>query len=164
MGVMVKMCPLIKEIVCLYVFFSPVFDPCIYCSAWFRLKLITKITFHTCCSDPPASLPPQIISLLSNIKGRITSCKIDAIVKCSLPMIEKRVYRTLIRFEMEVNPITHRGSGKNVPPYQRNCLFVFSPNLTPFPNTSELSSNHFYQNITFRIIIFPGFFGVCCVC
>ena len=48
----------------------------------------------------------------------------DTEVKCSLPMIEKRVYRTLIRFEMEVNPITHRGSGKNVPPYQRNCLFV----------------------------------------
>ena len=43
-------------------------------------------------------------------------------VKCSFPMIGNRVYRPLISFEIEVNPIPHGGSGRNVPPYQE--LFV----------------------------------------
>ena len=38
------------------------------------------------------------------------------------------VYRTLVIFEIEVNPIPHGGSDRNLPPYQRNfCLYVFSP-------------------------------------
>ena len=37
------------------------------------------------------------------------------------------VYRTLVIFEIEVNPIPHGGSDRNLPPYQRNfCLYVFS--------------------------------------
>ena len=43
-------------------------------------------------------------------------------VKCSLPMIGNIVYGPLIRFEIEVNPILHGGSGGNVP--LRNYLFV----------------------------------------
>ena len=39
-------------------------------------------------------------------------------VKCSFPMIGNRVYGPLISFEIEVNPIPHGGSGRNVPPYQ----------------------------------------------
>ena len=38
-------------------------------------------------------------------------------VKCSLLMIGNIVYGSLIRFEIEVNPIRHGGSG------QRNYLF-----------------------------------------
>ena len=47
-------------------------------------------------------------------------------VKCSFPMIGNRVYGPLISFEIEVNPIPHGGSGRNVPPYQEIvCLYVF---------------------------------------
>ena len=47
-------------------------------------------------------------------------------VKCSFPMIGNRVYGPLISFEIEVNPIPHGGSGRNVPPYQEIvCLHVF---------------------------------------
>ena len=45
-------------------------------------------------------------------------------VKCSFPMIGNRVYGPLISFEIEVNPIPHGGSGRNVPPYQGIFLFV----------------------------------------
>ena len=44
-------------------------------------------------------------------------------VKCSLPMIGNWVYGPLIRFEIEVNPIPHGGSGRNVPPYQEIVCF-----------------------------------------
>ena len=37
-------------------------------------------------------------------------------VKCSLPMIGNIVYVPLKRFEMEVNPIRHGGSSRNVHP------------------------------------------------
>ena len=47
-------------------------------------------------------------------------------VKCSFPMIGNRVYGPLISFEIEVNPIPHGGSGRNVPPYQEIvCLLDF---------------------------------------
>ena len=37
-------------------------------------------------------------------------------------MIGNWVYRSLIRFEMKINPISQGGCGRNVPPYQRNSL------------------------------------------
>ena len=62
-------------------------------------------------------------------------------------MLGNWVYGPLLRFKMEVNPISHGGSGRNVPPNQRNYLFVcFSPEPTPFPGIGELCFNHFYLN------------------
>ena len=54
--------PLIKKLFVFRVFC--ILDPVIYCSAWLRLKLITKITLHTCCSDPLPPPPPGTIGLL----------------------------------------------------------------------------------------------------
>ena len=40
----------------------------IYCSAWLKLKLITKSTLHTCCSDPQPPTPSsQTLLLRPNI-------------------------------------------------------------------------------------------------
>ena len=55
--------------ICLFVYIF------IYCSAWLRLKLITKITLHAPAA--PQSPSPQTISLLTKFNGRIMSCKID---------------------------------------------------------------------------------------
>ena len=41
-------------------------------------------------------------------------------------MIGNRVYGPLISFEIEVNPIPHGGSGRNMPPYREIvCLYSF---------------------------------------
>ena len=56
-------------------------------------------------------------------------------VKCSLPMIGNIVYGPLIRFEIEVNPIRHGGSGQRnylfwTPSQEIICLYVFFSLLT----------------------------------
>ena len=57
--------------------------------------------------------------------------------------------------EIEVNPNSQGGSGRNVSPNQGIILFVFfHPDPTPFPGIGELCSKQFYQKITFVLLIY----------
>ena len=55
-------------------------DPFIYCSAWLRLKLITKVSFHNFPLPDPQFSPPQTFSPVKVMEKAQQ-------VKCSLPMI-----------------------------------------------------------------------------
>ena len=62
--------PPYQEIVC-YDFFFVILDQFIYCSAWLRLKLNTKVGLHNFPPpDPPFSPPQTFAQLIAMEKGK----------------------------------------------------------------------------------------------
>ena len=68
MGVVVEMCPLSRS--CLFVGYFFILDPVIYCSAWLRLKLNTKVGLHNFPPPDPPFSPPQTFEPLLSYLGR----------------------------------------------------------------------------------------------
>ena len=61
--------PPYQEIVC-YDFFFVILDQFIYCSAWLRLKLNTKVGLHNFPPPDPPFSPPQTFEPLLSYLGR----------------------------------------------------------------------------------------------